>query len=190
MKTKSGWGSHSSKWFVRYEKNAEKSSRRQYLKSKILELEPSSILEFGCASCCNLQLYNKDLSLAGVDANKWAIDRAKKEFPHILTQEVDITKPFDLKNTYDIVFSMGVLIHICPKDIRQVLDNMIFHAKKYIVLCEGHVEKDWQKNANGIHYRAFYNYGNLLPGIKIQKLPEPRDKSAIAANLHLMIYEI
>jgi SAM-dependent methyltransferase len=92
-----------------------------------------SIFEVGCNSGRNL-FHIENKIIGGIDICKAAIDFAKEKMPNgnFYTGAIQ-----DMKiDKYDIVFSSGVLLHIPPDDIKQVIINMILKSNKYIMHME------------------------------------------------------
>ena len=103
----------------------------------------NSILELGCNRGLNLaalEYLDSSTLKTGLDINKDALNELFGMF-----EELKLDKPFvhcgsinqfDTLNTYDLVFTKGVLIHINPKDLESVYDKMYALSNKYILVCE------------------------------------------------------
>jgi SAM-dependent methyltransferase len=101
----------------------------------------NSILDVGCgygAFEFELLKRNPDLDLAGIDISDTAIDFCNNNIPNckfVLDKLSNISNYFE-ENSYDMVFSSGVMIHQSPESIDEVTDNFIRIAKKYIIHFE------------------------------------------------------
>lgn len=100
------------------------------------------IIEFGCGTGANLkalsQLFNsgsyrsKKVSLTGVELNRYAI----KQIPsHVRVIQASILD-WEPDDTFDIVITKGLLIHIAPSDLKKAYETIIKASKKYILICE------------------------------------------------------
>ena len=133
-------------WWVVYEESAI--PRRKLYVEKIMNHRPESVLELGCAGGCNINFFPEDImkNITGVDINEAAIKFAKDKNLGCEFLSGDITKKWDTfgikDQKFDIVCSMGTLIHISPKNIDFVLKNMINSCSKGIILIEGSWPRD------------------------------------------------
>jgi SAM-dependent methyltransferase len=107
--------------------------RTMWFLEELKKYEYESIYEIGCNSGRNLfKIKNK--VVGGIDINSKAIEFAKEKNPKGLFSVGAIqTMPLD---KFDIVFSSGVLLHIPPEDIRDVIKSMIGKAAKYVMHME------------------------------------------------------
>jgi pseudaminic acid biosynthesis-associated methylase len=109
--------------------------------ARMLEgLELSRILEVGCNRGHNLvtltMLLGSDTEIVGIEPNPYALSlarRASDKTSALAGQADDI--PF--KNEYfDLVFTVGVLIHISLKDLGDCLDEIYRVSRRYILAVE------------------------------------------------------
>jgi pseudaminic acid biosynthesis-associated methylase len=110
-------------------------TRDQLNKEFIGDLDRRSrVLEIGCNIGNQLKLLQlmdfKDLW--GIEISDTAIELAKKN-----TESINIVKNSALDVAYkdeyfDLVYTSGVLIHIHPKDLNRVLDNIYRLTRRYI----------------------------------------------------------
>lgn len=103
----------------------------------------NSILELGCNRGLNLaalEYLDSSTIKTGLDINQDALHQLKSMFEDLKLDQPFIhcgsIAQFDTLNTYDIVFTKGVLIHINPKDLESVYDKMYALSNKYILVCE------------------------------------------------------
>ena len=108
---------------------------RTQLNSEFLDnLELNRILEVGCNVGNQLHVLKKNghSDLWGIELQDYAVEVARKR-----TGGLSIVKgsAFDIPykdNFFDLVFTSGVLIHISPDDIDNVLDEMYRCTSRYI----------------------------------------------------------
>jgi len=135
----------------------------------VKELAANRTLEVGCNVgniLLNLQSIGLE-NLYGVELQHYAVERAKTR-----TMGINIVQgsAFDLpfKDRYfDLVFTSGVLIHISPNDIAQVMDEMYRVSSRYIwgfeyyadqymqIDYHGNGEKMWKADFAGMFMKRF-----------------------------------
>lgn len=105
---------------------------KEFLKS--FNKKSTSILEVGANVGTQLQFLREQgfAKILGIDVNRHAIKEAKR-----LRPDVDIIEAsgFDLPfkdGAFDLVYTSGVLIHISPKDIKDIIREMYRVSRKYI----------------------------------------------------------
>jgi pseudaminic acid biosynthesis-associated methylase len=107
--------------------------------SKILKSAPgvNSIAELGCNIGMNLMALNRlsrDYRLRGYEINEEASRRASSLGIADIVNTTILNPLFG--ETYDLVFTKGVLIHISPDHLDKVYDNLISLSKRFIMVCE------------------------------------------------------
>jgi pseudaminic acid biosynthesis-associated methylase len=118
-----------------------------------------SVCEIGCNIGTNLKsilAVDPDISAHGIDVNEKALLEAHDEglmVCNLPASELGKTYPA----SFDLVCSVGVLIHIPPDQISDVLDSIIAASTKYVlaveyaaeteeeVLYRGHTERLWRR---------------------------------------------
>ena len=97
-----------------------------------------SVLEIGCNKGHNLTALKflgfKQVNIIGVDINDYALRLAREDGHNVINENI-LNLSFD-NNTFDLVFTMGVLIHISPDDIDKAVKEMCRVSKKYILAME------------------------------------------------------
>jgi spore coat polysaccharide biosynthesis protein SpsF len=103
----------------------------------------NSILELGCNRGLNLaalEYLDQSTVKSGIDINKDALtklismfDDLKLDRPFIHCSSID---KYETLNTYDLVFTKGVLIHINPNQLESVYEKMYNLSNKYILIAE------------------------------------------------------
>lgn len=111
-----------------------------------------SILEVGCSCGINLSRLSANgyTNLTGIDIGTSAVKEAQKRLPKAKIIEGSILNlPFD-DGEFDLVFSMGVLIHQDPSDaLFKAMNEMYRCSSSYILGLE-----DYSNNVEPIKYRG------------------------------------
>jgi pseudaminic acid biosynthesis-associated methylase len=94
----------------------------------------ASILEVGCNAGNQLLLLRQMgyTNISGVELQPYALEVARQRLPGVglkLGSALDIPH---VDNSFDIVFTWGVLIHIAPHDLPRAMDEIYRCAKTYI----------------------------------------------------------
>jgi pseudaminic acid biosynthesis-associated methylase len=102
----------------------------------------SSILEIGCNRGNQLQVLKRMgfTRLAGIELNKKAVEIASLDKDLRIMNGSGFAVP-SLDNSFDLVFTSGVLIHISPVDLHKIVDEMYRLSKRYI-WCYEYYSKD------------------------------------------------
>tara|TARA_B100000029_G_scaffold11919_1_gene12643 strand:- start:168 stop:788 length:621 start_codon:yes stop_codon:yes gene_type:complete len=100
---------------------------------------PKSILECGSNIGRNLQTLNvllEDPELSLIELNQESFEIAKQRYNPRYSFNGPINKaPFE-NESFDLVFTSGVLIHVNPDDLFPTLEKMYQLSKKYILIAE------------------------------------------------------
>lgn len=111
------------------------------------------ILEFGCNRGNQLKILHKEgfTNLWGFDINKQAVEMAKKDVTLNIFECSGFDTPFK-DNSFDLVFTSGVLIHIAPENLSKIMNEMYRVSKRYIWCFEYYSDKcesiDYRGNKN------------------------------------------
>lgn len=147
--------------------------------TKIFEGEnPESVFEIGCAS--GKLMGQLTARKGGMDISAQGIKEAKELYPQDKDNFVfgNLLEPWPFPdNSFDIVFSVGVLMYIF--DPKPVMREMFRVAKNKVILTEYHHEeldkygvltKPFSDAEGKIHHGIIRNYLDLLRelGIKIE----------------------
>ncbi|MFX0096371.1 MAG: pseudaminic acid biosynthesis-associated methylase [Candidatus Hodarchaeota archaeon] len=107
-------------------------------------------------------------SLYGIELQKYAIELSSKSRTNHITiiQASALNIPYK-DDSFDLVFTSGLLIHIAPSDVEQVLREIYRCTKKYIwgfeyfadsyteVEYRGNIELLWKANFANIYLNSF-----------------------------------
>ena len=126
------------KFGVTYTKR-NKNIKKPYLIKLIFKKIKSinSVFEFGTNIGNNLDIIkkiNRKILTYGVEINKYACQKAQKKGHNVVNTSI-----FKLKNPlqkYDLTFTYGVLIHINPRNLKQIYEKLFKFSKKYILIIE------------------------------------------------------
>ena len=164
-------------------------SRTELNKEFLDDLKINRILEVGCNVGNQLLLLKKMgyPNLWGIELQDYAVEIARKR-----TSGINIVKSsaFEIlykDNYFDLVFTLGVLIHISPDDIDKALDEIYRCTKKYIWGTEYFSEEYTQVNYRG-HSELLWktNFAKLFldrfPDLKLvreERYPYLEDKTLV-----------
>lgn len=153
-----------------------KDDRREWFAGKVLEMNPTSVLEVGCFGGYNLRHLNKidpSVELIGVDINPSALEYAKQNLPSLKTVRSSIYALSQFEsNSVDVVITAGVLIHIPNWDlttdqedtflIQGIADQFARIARKGILHAEHHAANFSKMPMKGMRYihnfRVLYSH--------------------------------
>lgn len=109
-------------------------SRTEMTDSFLSGMNLQTILEVGCNLGLQLNYlamigYN---NLYGIDVQRRIIAQSRRGFPNVATIVASgLYIPFR-DESFDLVFTSGLLIHIAPENIMQVMKEMVRVSRKYI----------------------------------------------------------
>ncbi|KKN46135.1 hypothetical protein LCGC14_0676060 [marine sediment metagenome] len=122
-----------------------------FFKKVLKDIQVNKILEVGCNRGHNLEAINYcgGYDLYGIDINPYSIILARE------SREITFTvgNMFDIlykENFFDLVMTVGVLIHIDPMDLKNAITELLRVSKKYILMMEYNYEFD---NFEKLQYR-------------------------------------
>lgn len=112
-------------------------TRGEKLIDFLSDKDVETVLEIGCSSGRNLKYLSEhsDLKLNGIDINKIAIQEAKKNVPSASVRVCNIHN-LRSKKKYDVVYTGGVIMHMPPDDVVEVLQRCISISNKYVIHME------------------------------------------------------
>jgi pseudaminic acid biosynthesis-associated methylase len=110
--------------------------RAPFWKSILEKTRAKRVLEVGCNVGANLRWIAAELgpdNAWGIDVNQKALDELKRAIPLHAIHASARALPFD-DGTFDLVFTMGVLIHQAPEALPDVMREIVRTSRRY-VLC-------------------------------------------------------
>ena len=163
---------------------------RELLVDKIASFRPISVLEIGCFVGVNLYCLARkipEIKMVGIEPNMLAIEKGREWLNGNFCKNIQLAygTTRDLFNTpndsFDVVFTRAVLLHIGDKDIEQALTEMIRICKKSAVFLEwqdfrgelGDKEQGWVRG----HWVRRYDkmIKRLCPTVEVRITPMLRD---------------
>tara|TARA_B110000495_G_C23003037_1_gene592162 strand:- start:1276 stop:1920 length:645 start_codon:yes stop_codon:yes gene_type:complete len=138
------------------------------------------ILELGCNVGNNLSIL-KSLefkNLHGIDINSKSIDIAKSRYSDIHFHNSSIESCEFPAQNFDLVFTAGVLIHINPNTLPDIIKKILSLSKQYVFGFESFSEstsKVFYQNSNNLYWKQnfpqlFKNSSPSLTMIKERKI--------------------
>lgn len=120
-------------------------NRSIWLADQLNGYEFNSVLEAGCFSGRNIKYIMEKYpkaKVSGIDINDKAIEFAKKKLPEASLYHMNLHNVNILQEKFDIIFTCGVLIHIPPSDLRNVIEKFVLVGTKTFIHLEqiGHGE--------------------------------------------------
>jgi pseudaminic acid biosynthesis-associated methylase len=148
--------------------------------------EIASALEIGCNRGHNLSaLQNRGIKTAcGIDVNDSAIEYARTM--GLVVDKCEATKLLDyaMLNSFDLVFTAGVLIHIPPNDLMHVMEEIASVSRCYVLAVEYEDTRETDVNYRGSLGRLWRRpYGHIYTrlGLRlVQKWAAPEFDNSTA----------
>lgn len=159
------WQSRKADWKVSYLDSWTHPHRKVIV--EILKTIPwLSLLEIGCNAGPNLLAIVKNIpnrQVGGIDINPEAIELAKKTFQNAYLKVNAADDIMMSDKSVDVVLSDMMYIYVDQHQIGKYIKEIKRIARNYIVLCEFHSTKWWNRLALKINsgYNA-YNWRKLL----------------------------
>ncbi|MBB3061481.1 methyltransferase domain-containing protein [Microbulbifer rhizosphaerae] len=172
-------GRHGFRYVVHHLEEKWEQTRTPYWEMLFSMLpDVSSVCEFGCNIGANLRAINHlrpNIRRVGIEINAIACEVLRKsgiaEVHEASVSEIDLAEQFDL------VFSRGVLIHINPSDLENVLRRMAKHSKRYVLIYEIFSPEPF-------HLESYSDIVSLATGEKAEGYQFWRDFASEFSDLH------
>ncbi len=123
-------------------------------------------LEVGCGKGVNLAYLKDRAEVHGIDINQKALDSVSEGIPTHLCSATDL--PFE-DESFDLVFTAGVLLHAPPLELPLQMAEVVRCSSRYVLALEyaGECVRFWRHHAEGVWHR---NYGELYEGLGLKLL--------------------
>lgn len=151
--------------------------RGPFWQAILSEFTVQSALEIGCNVGANLRWIVRHVMLqriCGVDINPKAIHELRRRLPHVnalwaLAREL----PFRDRG-FDLVFTMGVLIHQPESTLHRVMAEIVRCSQRYVLCGEYYAEKTTEvpyRGQKGALFKRDYGriYQELFPELHLRK---------------------
>jgi pseudaminic acid biosynthesis-associated methylase len=141
--------------------------REQFWGEILGRLEPASALEVGCNVGGNLQWVASALgpdAVTGIDINEKALAELGRRLPGVTrVHGRALELPFE-DGQFELVYTVGVLIHQSPDDLPRVMDEIVRCSSRYVMCAEYPAEQEPEEEVpyrghDGALYRR--DYGGL-----------------------------
>ena len=152
-------------------------ARESFWKSILAEFSPETVLEIGCNVGANLQWIASSLApkdVYGIDINQAALSELRRSFPGINAlwgRARDL--PFR-DRWFDMVFTMGVLIHQPDSTLPLVMNEIVRCSRQYVLCGEYYAESPTEvayRGQEGALFKRDYGqlYQELFPELTLVK---------------------
>ena len=147
--------------------------REHFWRDMLGRLTPESVLEIGCNVGGNLRWVSETVDdVTGVDVNAKALAVLADRLPQVTAVEVSGTDlPYEA-GAFELVFTMGVLIHQSAEELPRVMAEAVRCAKRWVLCGEYFAAEDVEVPYRG-HRGALFkrDYGRLYteqqPGLRL-----------------------
>jgi pseudaminic acid biosynthesis-associated methylase len=149
--------------------------RRVFWRQQLDTLGARTAMEIGCNVGGNLRWIAERLgtnNVAGIDINQRALDVLRGRIPGIDARLASARAvPFP-DASFDLVFTMGVLIHQSPEDLDQVMAEIVRCSSRYVLCGEYYAEELTEVPYRGQHGALFKmdfgaRYSDLFPQLRL-----------------------
>jgi pseudaminic acid biosynthesis-associated methylase len=158
------------------ERNAGAARGRDgFWRERLERLRPSSVLEVGCNVGGNLRWVAETVgakNTAGIDVNERALATLRETLPGVDARLASARElPFP-DASFDLVFTMGVLIHQPPESLDEVMSEVVRCSRRW-VLCgeyfgDEKVEVPYRGETGALFKRDFgADYTRLFPELRL-----------------------
>ena len=124
--------------------------------------------------------------MCGFDNNSYAIKLAMKKYPHIVFGTDNLLNCEISNNTFDLVFTRGLMIHLTVDEVNMAIRKMMEISKKYIFHLE-YFGKDGKSVPYevGLWKRNMAQYYKYLPVTILSdvNIPEEIDSDKVRFTL-------
>ena len=109
-------------------------------------IEPQTVLEVGCNRGHNLvavaDVLGAEADVVGIEPNRHALEIARMADPRVSALRGNaFALPFR-DGWFDLVFTVGVLIHVAPDDLPRALDELLRVSGRYVLAVEYFAEEE------------------------------------------------
>jgi pseudaminic acid biosynthesis-associated methylase len=158
------------------ERNADvHQARGPFWERLLTAYEPRSVLEVGCNVGGNLRWIVQHVdrrSVVGIDVNDGALARLREQDPHINVMYASAGRLPFRERAFDLVFTMGVLIHVGSDDLAVAMSEIVRCADRYVLCGEYFAEEETAVEYHGETEALFKRdycglYASLFPELQL-----------------------
>jgi pseudaminic acid biosynthesis-associated methylase len=160
------------------ERNATRREvRARFWRGLLAEFPVASVLEVGCNRGLNLQWIVPLVSpgpVAGVDLNAYALSQLRASLGTVRTAIAAARRLPFRDRAFDLVLTMGLLIHLDPPTLPAVMTEIVRCADRY-VLCGEYFAPELTevvyRGQRGALYKQDYGarYRELFPSLRLRR---------------------
>jgi len=144
-------------------------------------LRSNNVLEVGCNTGNDLQVFPENFEVYGLDMNEHALDIAIQRFPSFKFKNGSITNmPYE-NSSIDFVFTHNVLNYISENEMDIAINELYRVSRKYILNCELFDEGEsqiksastssWKRNV----YKRWLNFNvKIISDVEMHEDIEPQ----------------
>lgn len=151
--------------------------RAPFWKMILSEFPSQSVLEVGCNIGANLQWIASLVpphNVYGIDVNKKALRELRERVPDVNSLWCPARDLPFRDRWFDMVFSMGVLIHQPESTLPLVMSEIVRCSKRYVLCVEYHseetVELAYRDQTGALFKRNYLRiYQELFPELELRK---------------------
>lgn len=160
------------------ERNRAAGERRGPFWQEILSTyQPRRVLEVGCNVGANLRWIAPQISphcVYGVDVNRKALEEARRSLPGVNTLWSPARSLPFRDSWFDLVLTMGVLIHQPPETLPLVMSETVRCSRRYVLCGEYFADKPTEKPYRGERGALFKQdfgglYQRLFPELQLRE---------------------
>lgn len=154
---------------------AASEGRRPFWEHVLGRIEAASALEIGCNVGGNLRWLAALLgaeNVAGVDVNERALEVVRSEVPGVDVRVASARELPFADDSFDLVFTTGVLIHQSPEELPRVMDEIVRASRRYVLCGEyraDELEEVPYRGQRGALYKQDYGalYQERFPQLRL-----------------------
>ena len=151
--------------------------RRTFWDELLRDIAPASVLEVGCNLGANLRWIGgvvPERAVFGVDINERALEELRRHLPRINALWGSARDLPFRDARFDLVFTMGVLIHQSPPVLPLVMSEIVRCARRYVLCGEYYAEQVTEvpyRGQRGALWKRDFGayYQELFPDLILRK---------------------
>jgi pseudaminic acid biosynthesis-associated methylase len=168
------WGGEFGDAYIERNRGAGE-SRGRFWEALLSEFHAGRILEVGCNTGANLRwLVGRVPEVYGIDVNAKALVEVRRTLPEVNAVHAPARALPFRDGWFDLVFTMGVLIHQPPQALPLVMNEIVRCSSRYIVCGEYFAEEPTEvgyRGETGALFKRDFGalYLDLFPELVVRK---------------------